>query len=130
MRRGSILPVSVVWRTMMWACVKFMTCGVRLWVVRGAGAFVCGEDLTTVPTVALEQDLALHAALGITHLERNGHHYFAGLEHLTEGERAAAWAGKPWLYGGTAACPFLRLESAVVQALPPTVPPAAAGREP
>ena len=38
-----------------------------------------GEDLSNVGPVALLQDLAVAATLGLTHLERNGHHYFAGL---------------------------------------------------
>lgn len=37
------------------------------------------EDLGNVGPVALLQDLAVVAALGIEHVERNGHHYFAGL---------------------------------------------------
>lgn len=40
------------------------------------------EDLGNVGPVALLQDLAVVALLGITHVERNGHHYFAGLSHL------------------------------------------------
>jgi hypothetical protein len=38
-----------------------------------------GEDLVNVGPVALLQDLAVLATLGIAHAERNGHHYFAGL---------------------------------------------------
>ena len=38
-----------------------------------------GEDLANVGPVALLQDLAVCAALGIESVERNGHHYFAGL---------------------------------------------------
>lgn len=38
-----------------------------------------GEDLTNVGPVALLQDLAVLASLGIAHAERNGHHYFTGL---------------------------------------------------
>jgi hypothetical protein len=38
-----------------------------------------GEDLSNIGPVALLQDLAVHATLGIGHVERNGHHYFAGL---------------------------------------------------
>ncbi len=38
-----------------------------------------GEDLATVGPVAVLQDLSAMAALGITHVERNGHHYFCGL---------------------------------------------------
>jgi hypothetical protein len=43
-------------------------------------AFVLsGEDLANVGPVALQQDLAVMATLGIAHVERNGHHYFRGL---------------------------------------------------
>jgi hypothetical protein len=38
-----------------------------------------GEDLANIGPVALLQDLAVCAALGIGSVERNGHHYFAGL---------------------------------------------------
>jgi hypothetical protein len=38
-----------------------------------------GEDLANIGPVALLQDLAVCAALGIESVERNGHHYFAGL---------------------------------------------------
>jgi hypothetical protein len=37
------------------------------------------EDLANVGPVALLQDLAVVATLGLTHAERNGHHYFRGL---------------------------------------------------
>ena len=48
----------------------------------GAPAAFSGEDLTNVGIVALTQDLAAAAALGITSVERNGHHYFAGLSQF------------------------------------------------
>jgi hypothetical protein len=38
-----------------------------------------GEDLANVGPIALLQDLAMMAALGVSHVERNGHHYFRGL---------------------------------------------------
>jgi len=38
-----------------------------------------GEDLANLGPVALLQDLAMMALLGIEHVERNGHHYFRGL---------------------------------------------------
>jgi hypothetical protein len=38
-----------------------------------------GEDLANIGPVALLQDLTVCACLGITSIERNGHHYFAGL---------------------------------------------------
>ena len=37
------------------------------------------EDLANIGPVALMQDLAVAATLGISSVERNGHHYFAGL---------------------------------------------------
>lgn len=43
------------------------------------------EDLSNVGPVALLQDLAVVASLGIGHAERNGHHYFAGLSALPPG---------------------------------------------
>ena len=43
-----------------------------------------GEDLATIGPVALLQDLTVCAALGITSVERNGHHYFAGLSMFPE----------------------------------------------
>jgi hypothetical protein len=38
-----------------------------------------GEDLANTGPVALLQDLAVMATLGVFSVERNGHHYFAGL---------------------------------------------------
>ncbi|MCB1276502.1 hypothetical protein [Prosthecobacter sp.] len=43
------------------------------------GPLLSGEDLANVGPVALLQDLSVMALLGITHVERNGHHYFRGL---------------------------------------------------
>lgn len=44
-----------------------------------ARCILSGEDLGNVGPVALLQDLAVMAVLGIRHVERNGHHYFRGL---------------------------------------------------
>ena len=43
---------------------------------------ISAEDLTNLGPVALPQDLAVVATLGIKHVERNGHHYFAGLNQF------------------------------------------------
>ena len=56
----------------------------------GDGAFQSGEDLTNLGVLALQQDLATMAALGLEHVERNGHHYFRGLAHLPKEEVAEA----------------------------------------
>jgi len=45
---------------------------------------ITGEDLSNVAPIALMQDLAVLATLGITHAERNGQHYFRGLTYLPD----------------------------------------------
>lgn len=48
------------------------------------------EDLCTVGVVPVQADLCLVATLGLTHVERNGHHYHRGLSYLPEEEQEAA----------------------------------------
>ncbi len=60
--------------------------------------FLSAEDLTVMPVVSLHQDLAVVAALGLTSVERNAHHFFAGLAHLTDAERLSALTHYPLLY--------------------------------
>ena len=60
--------------------------------------FMSAEDLTTQPGPALQQDLALVSVLGLTHVERNGHHYVRGLTALPPGEQRALLAAHPDLY--------------------------------
>jgi len=50
----------------------------------GETVVMSGEDLCNVGPVALLQDLAVCAALGIESVERNGHHYHSGLSQLPE----------------------------------------------
>ncbi len=57
-----------------------------------------GEDLTNLGPVAFIQDLAAAAALGITSVERNGHHYFAGLSQFPPALQAHALAAHPALF--------------------------------
>ena len=45
----------------------------------GRAYILSSEDLGNVGPVALLQDLAVAASLGVGHTERNGHHYFTGL---------------------------------------------------
>jgi len=45
----------------------------------GERVVLTGEDLCNLGPVALLQDLAMVALLGIEHVERNGHHYYRGL---------------------------------------------------
>lgn len=46
--------------------------------------WLSGEDLASVGPVAMLQDLCVASLLGITHVERNGHHYFRGLSMYDE----------------------------------------------
>jgi L-alanine-DL-glutamate epimerase-like enolase superfamily enzyme len=65
-----------------------------------AHAFLSGEDLTSQAGLAVQQDLALVGLLGLSHVERNGHHYvdgFAG-QHAGARERAAFLRAHPGLY--------------------------------
>lgn len=73
-------------------------------------AFQSAEDLTNLGVLALNQDLATVAALGLPHVERNGHHYFRGLDHLPEREAEAALANHPGLYTRTEERIALRIE--------------------
>jgi hypothetical protein len=74
-----------------------------------AELFLSAEDLTNLPVVPLQADLAAVALLGISHVERNGHHYFRGLGHLTAAERTAALAAHPDLYERRGGEAFLRV---------------------
>ncbi len=56
------------------------------------------EDLTIQPGLALQQDLALVSLLGITHVERNGHHYVDGMASLPAAEQQAFLRAHPDLY--------------------------------
>lgn len=64
----------------------------------GEGYFMSGEDLTIQAGLALQQDLALVSLLGLTHVERNGHHYVNGMAGLPQGEQDAFLAAHPDLY--------------------------------
>ena len=62
--------------------------------------FMSAEDLTTQAGLAVQQDLALVNLLGLTHVERNGHHYVDGFAGQGAGdeEQQAFLAAHPNLY--------------------------------
>jgi len=70
----------------------------RLRAGRGDRTVLTGEDLCTLGPVALLQDLAMMALLGITHVERNGHHYYRGLSMLPPSWQDATLAAHGDLY--------------------------------
>lgn len=57
-----------------------------------------GEDLCTVGVVGVQSDLALVAALGLEHVERNGRHYHPGLSYLPLVDQQKAMAAHPDFY--------------------------------
>jgi L-alanine-DL-glutamate epimerase-like enolase superfamily enzyme len=64
----------------------------------GEGHFLAGEDLTNLPILSVQQDLLTAASLDLRHVERNGHHYFRGLDHLPKDEAESALSAHPELY--------------------------------
>ena len=64
----------------------------------GGGYFMSGEDLTVQAGLALQQDLALVSLIGLTHVERNGHHYVNGMKDLPQAEQEAFLRAHPDLY--------------------------------
>ncbi|RYF18738.1 MAG: mandelate racemase [Comamonadaceae bacterium] len=64
----------------------------------GARYFMSAEDLTTQAGLSVQQDLALVNLLGITHVERNGHHYVDGMAALPRAEQQAFLQAHPDLY--------------------------------
>jgi L-alanine-DL-glutamate epimerase-like enolase superfamily enzyme len=64
----------------------------------GRPGVLSGEDLCNLGPVALLQDLAMMALLGIEHVERNGHHYYRGLSMFPATWQEAALADHDDLY--------------------------------
>jgi hypothetical protein len=60
--------------------------------------FMSAEDLTTQAGVAVQQDLALAALIGATHVERNGHHYVDGMTGASRAEEDAFLTAHPDIY--------------------------------
>jgi hypothetical protein len=74
-----------------------------------------GEDLAGVGPVAMLQDLAMASLLGITHVERNGHHYFKGLTMHSEALQFQVLHSHPDLYqSSNRGFPSLRIENGCV----------------
>lgn len=71
----------------------------HLWNRQTPGRYLMSaEDLTIQAGIALQQDLALVSLLGITHVERNGHHYVDGMAALPEDEQQRFLDAHPDLY--------------------------------
>jgi L-alanine-DL-glutamate epimerase-like enolase superfamily enzyme len=68
------------------------------WSAGGEKFFITGEDLTCQAGLGVQQDLALGAFIGVTHAERNGHHYVDGFAGTADKEAEAFLAAHPDLY--------------------------------
>jgi hypothetical protein len=68
------------------------------WSAGSQKFFVTGEDLTCQAGLCVQQDLALGALIGVTHAERNGHHYVDGFADTPATEAQAFLAAHPDLY--------------------------------
>lgn len=65
----------------------------------GAGQlFMSAEDLTTLPGISLQQDLALVGLLGLAHVEKNAHHFVDGMRHRPMDEQQRFVRAHPDLY--------------------------------
>jgi hypothetical protein len=64
----------------------------------GGGWIQSAEDLCNVGPLALMQDLAVVAALGIAHVERNGHYYIRGLSQFPHAIQTQVLRLHPDLY--------------------------------
>ncbi len=64
----------------------------------GVRTLMTGEDLGSIGPVSMVQDLAVQAAFGISSVERNGHHYFAGLSQLPHALQQQALVHLPAMY--------------------------------
>lgn len=60
--------------------------------------FMSGEDLTTQAGISVQQDLALVSLLGISHVERNGHHFIDGFGDRPRPEAQSFLQAHPDLY--------------------------------
>jgi hypothetical protein len=77
----------------------------------GRALLMSGEDLCNIGPVALLQDLAVMAALGIESVERNGHHYHAGLSQFPKVVQEEVLRHHSDLYERSpAGCPTLRVD--------------------
>ncbi len=68
----------------------------------GMPAVLTVEDLSTLPPLTVGQDLVVAAAMGIEHIERNGHHFFGRLAPVHPDVDRLAVEAHPDLYASGA----------------------------
>jgi hypothetical protein len=71
--------------------------------------FMSAEDLTTLAGLCVQQDLALVSAMGLAHVERNGHHFVDGFAGRPKAEAIRFMEAHPDLYADTPRGPRLAI---------------------
>ncbi len=92
--------------------------------------FLSGEDLTTLAGLCVQQDLALVALMGLTHVERNGHHFIDGFNGRPRAEAVRFMEAHPDLYADTPRGPRLLIRDGVLELGSLDVPGLGATAEP
>jgi hypothetical protein len=77
--------------------------------------FMSAEDLTTLAGVCVQQDLALVSAMGLVHVERNGHHFVDGFSGRSKAEAVRFMEAHPDLYADTPRGPRLSIREGVLE---------------
>lgn len=81
----------------------------------GARTVLTAEDLSTIPPLTVNQDLVVASAMGLDHIERNGHHYFARFAPIDPTLAARALAAHPDAFSTRAGAPRLRIEDGMMR---------------
>lgn len=76
--------------------------------------FMSAEDLTTLAGVCVQQDLALVSAMGLVHVERNGHHFVDGFSGRPKAEAVRFMEAHPDLYADTPHGPRLAIREGML----------------
>ena len=99
-----------VWRSL----VNLARC--RAWngALPEARYFMSAEDLTTLAGVCVQQDLALVSAMGLVHVERNGHHFVDGFSGRPKAEAVRFMEAYPDLYADTPHGPRLAIREGML----------------
>jgi hypothetical protein len=77
--------------------------------------FMSAEDLTTLAGVCVQQDLALVSAMGLVHVERNGHHFVDGFSGQAKSDAVRFMEAHPDLYADTPHGPRLLIREGVLE---------------
>lgn len=73
------------------------------------------EDLSTIPPLTVNQDLVVASTMGLGHIERNGHHYFARFAPFDATLADRTVAAHPDAFERSTGAPRLRIEGGLLQ---------------